>query len=75
MQQTKITSKGQTTVPKDVRKFLGVGPGKEVEWHMARGMVVVDTVKKVKEPVKFLTTQTKLDLDMVRLVREVREER
>jgi len=38
-------------------------------------MVVVDAVKKVREPVKFLTTQTKLDLDMVKIVREVREER
>ena len=75
MQQTTLTPKYQTTVPKQVREFLGVTKGKGVEWHIVRGMVVVDAMKKIKDPVKFLTTQTKLDLDMVQLVKEVREER
>jgi AbrB family looped-hinge helix DNA binding protein len=28
----KMTSKGQTTVPKEVRDFLGLGEGTQVEW-------------------------------------------
>lgn len=68
MQHTKITPKGQTTVPLEIRKQLGVAPGSEVEWHLVRGMVIVDTVKKMKDPVKFLTSQIKhpLNLDMVK---------
>jgi AbrB family looped-hinge helix DNA binding protein len=73
MRQTKVTPKHQTTVPKEVRAFLGLAAGEEVEWHIVRGMVVVDTVRKVKDPVKFLTSQARLDLDMVALVREARE--
>ena len=46
--------------------------GKNFSRSKARGMVVVDMLKEIKDPVKFLTTQTKLDLDMVKLVREVR---
>ncbi|HLC84881.1 MAG TPA: AbrB/MazE/SpoVT family DNA-binding domain-containing protein [Candidatus Nanoarchaeia archaeon] len=72
---TTITQKYQTTIPKEVREVLHVDAGNEVEWHVVRGMVIVDAAKKIKDPVKFLTSQVTLDLDMVRLVREVREQR
>ncbi len=72
--ETKITSKFQTTIPKKVRKFLGVKPGKEVEWYIVKGMVVVDTSQKVENPVAFLTSQIKLNLDAVKLVRETRKD-
>lgn len=75
MQQTRITTKYQTTIPKTVRKFLQLDKGKEVQWHIVRGRVFLEAVKKIKDPVKFLTSQTKLALDMVNVVREVREER
>jgi len=75
MQETKITPKYQTTIPKKVRGFLKLGKGGEVQWHVVRGMVFVDAVKKIKDPVKFLTSQTKLALDIVNIVRETREER
>ena len=74
MNETRVTSKFQTTIPLKVRKFLGLKPGKEVEWHMVKGMVVLDTAKKVEQPVKFLTSQTSLDEDAVKLVREARED-
>lgn len=73
-EQTRITVKGQTTVPQKIRKFLGVKSGEDVEWHVVKSMVVVDKPRKIKDPVKFLTSQIKLDLDAVRLVRSVREE-
>lgn len=72
---TKLTQKGQATIPRDVRRFLGAKTGSEIEWHIVRGMVVVDTTRKIKDPVKFLTTQTKLNLNMVDIVKEIREER
>ena len=71
--ETKVTSKYQTSIPKDVRKFLGVKPGKGVEWSIVRGMVIVDAKKKVENPVKFLTSQIKTSLDAVKLVREARK--
>lgn len=35
-QTSKITSKAQTTVPKDVREALGLRPGDELEWKPAK---------------------------------------
>lgn len=74
MTETKITTKGQTTIPNEVRQILGVKPGDNVEWHTIRGMVVVDVKKKIKDPVGFLTSQIKINLDAIKLVREAREE-
>ena len=74
MEETKITSKFQTTIPSKIRKVLGVKPGGEVEWHVVKEMVIVDTSKKVENPVKFLTSQIKLNIDANKLVREVRED-
>ena len=36
-----ITSKGQTTVPKEVRDFLGLGEGAQVEWILEDGKATV----------------------------------
>jgi AbrB family looped-hinge helix DNA binding protein len=72
--ETKVTAKYQTTIPKDVRKYLNIKPGGAVRWHVVKGMVVVDVHKKISDPVKFLTSQTKLNVDAVKLVREAREE-
>ncbi len=71
--ETKVTTKYQTTIPEDVRKFLGIEAGKEVEWNIVKGIVIVDASRKVKHPVKFLTSQITLNLDAVRLVKEARE--
>jgi len=71
---SRLTTKYQATVPKPIREVLKLKAGAELDWHVVRGMVVVDTVKKVKDPVKFLTSQVKFDLDAVKLVKETREE-
>ena len=72
MSETKVTSKFQTTIPLKIRDFLGVKPGKEVEWHIVKGMVIVDSARKIEHPVKFLTSQIKLDIDAVKLVKNAR---
>ena len=74
MTETKITQKFQTTIPKKVRNFLQIKPGKEVEWHIARGLVIIDTKQKIKNPVGFLCGQIKMDENAVELVNEVRDE-
>jgi AbrB family looped-hinge helix DNA binding protein len=73
-QETKITTKYQTTIPQEVRKYLNIKPGKEIEWHIVKGMVIVDTPKRIKNPVKLLTSQIKLNIDAVKLVKEARED-
>ena len=37
MPRTKVTSKGQVTIPKDVRERLGLRPGDEIEFLEDRG--------------------------------------
>lgn len=37
----KMTSKGQTTVPKEVREYLGLSEGAQVEWIMEDGKATV----------------------------------
>jgi len=39
--QSKITSQGQISVPKDVRRKLGVGPGSILEWDEDGDKIVV----------------------------------
>lgn len=72
--KTSVTKKYQTTIPKEIRKVLGVEAGEDVEWHVVKSMVVVHKKKKFKDPVKFLTSQIKLDIDAVKLVKEARDE-
>ena len=72
--KTFVTQKYQTTIPKDIRKVLGVKAGEEVEWHVVKSMVVVHKKEKFKDPVKFLTSQIKMNMDAVKLVKETREE-
>jgi len=74
VKKTMVTTKYQTTIPEDVRKVLGVESGKEVEWSIVKGMVIVDAARRIENPVKFLTSQVKLNLDAVKLVREARED-
>ena len=39
--QSKVTAQGQISVPAEVRKKLGIGPGSVLEWHDSDGGVVV----------------------------------
>ncbi len=75
-EETRVTQKYQTTIPKEIRKYLKVKPRETVTWHVLRSMVVVDSHKKMDDPVGFLTSQVKtaITMDAVGLVRETREE-
>ena len=43
MPTSTITSKGQTTVPKEVRDALNVGPGDKITWEVKGGRVAIST--------------------------------
>jgi AbrB family looped-hinge helix DNA binding protein len=39
--QSKVTAQGQISVPLEVRKRLGIGPGSVLEWDEHEGAIVV----------------------------------
>jgi AbrB family looped-hinge helix DNA binding protein len=39
--RSKVTAQGQISVPVEVRKKLGIGPGSVLEWHEQDGNVLV----------------------------------
>lgn len=41
MAQSKLTAQGQISVPADVRRKLGLGPGSILEWEEDGGRIVV----------------------------------
>lgn len=47
---TTVTAKGQVTIPKAVREFLGITPGSKVDFHRAADGSVVLTRADRKKP-------------------------
>jgi antitoxin PrlF len=43
---SKLTAQGQISVPAEVRKRLGVGPGSSLEWDEQGGQIVVRRAKQ-----------------------------
>jgi AbrB family looped-hinge helix DNA binding protein len=39
--QSRITAKGQTSIPRRIREILGIGPGSILEWTQREGQIVV----------------------------------
>lgn len=39
--QSKVTAQGQISVPAEIRRKLGIGPGSVLEWEEEEGIVVV----------------------------------
>ena len=74
IEQTRVTSKFQATIPRSARTVLGLKPGETVTWHPQVGRVFVDVHKKIKNPAKFLTTQPRTGVDIMKLLREFRDE-
>ncbi len=47
MKASKVTSKYQATVPKEVREFLGLAPGDGIQWEIEDGVVVIKKLSHV----------------------------
>ena len=63
----KITSKGQITLPKEVRRFLKVDAGAVVVFEKEDDKVIVRTTKTLREFKGFLKGKTApTDIDVVR---------
>ncbi|HEY8943865.1 MAG TPA: AbrB/MazE/SpoVT family DNA-binding domain-containing protein [Polyangiaceae bacterium] len=44
--QSRLTAQGQISVPAEVRKRLGIGPGSVIEWNQEGDKLVVRRAKK-----------------------------
>jgi antitoxin PrlF len=44
--QSRITAQGQVSVPAEVRKRLGIGPGSVIEWEQEGDKLIVRRAKK-----------------------------
>jgi len=51
---TTVTSKGQVTIPKPVRDYLGIEPGSQVEFRrMADGTIIIERADGTRPPSRF----------------------
>jgi antitoxin PrlF len=48
--RSKVTSKGQITIPLEVRKRLGVGQGDQVEFDTDKPEIVIRPVRTIDNP-------------------------
>ena len=49
-----VTSKGQVTIPKPVRDYLGIEPGSEVKFRLAEdGHVIIERADGTRPPSRF----------------------
>jgi len=44
--ESKVTSQGQISIPADVRKRLGIGPGSVIEWDQEGEKITVRRARK-----------------------------
>ncbi len=72
MIRTKISSKYQITLPKEVRVGLGVGAGDELYVSREGDKIVLKFLPRMKEPTKFLYGSVKSKEDAVKIIRELR---
>ena len=42
--RSKVSAEGQVTIPEDVSKKLGIGPGSEINWEEEDGKIVIRSV-------------------------------
>jgi AbrB family looped-hinge helix DNA binding protein len=69
--KTKVSERGQDTIPKKIRKRLGIRPGQVLEVDEERGRVVMSKI--VQEDVfERLTGILKLDKSTDKLIDEMR---
>ena len=73
---TKISSKGQVTIPKEIREYLGLRPGDRLEFEVVDGNVIVRLSRKPSDSILGigLKVKEKLRLTAADLVYEMRRE-
>lgn len=47
-----LSTKGQVTIPQDIRERLGIGPGSAVDFELIEGAVIVRPCPQAESPAK-----------------------
>ncbi len=73
--QSKVTAQGQISVPAEIRKRLGLGPGSVLEWGEKSGEVVVRksgryTSAQVHEALFGAASETKPKVDVKEAIKK-----
>ena len=68
MNLSRVTVKGQTTIPLQIRRFLGISPHDLVSFNISEGKVFLNTEKKTVLDFKgaFKTEKTSVNYETVR---------
>ncbi len=77
MNQTKVSSKGQITIPKSIRERTGLKPGDKVRVEIRGEHIVIERMERPSESMPGIGRKTKEKLGeerAVELVREMRSE-
>lgn len=72
----KISSKGQITIPKEIRDYLGVKPGDRLEFRVVNNNIIVRSLKRPSESMLGIGLKVKkrLKLSAADLIYEMRRE-
>lgn len=71
MHSTKLTSKNQTTIPEQIREFLGIKPGENLEWIIEGDKVILRAKKRYENPLEIIRA---LQIDTEKDVKTLRKE-
>jgi AbrB family looped-hinge helix DNA binding protein len=44
--RSKLTAQGQISIPAEIRRELGIGPGSVVEWELVDGKAIMQRVRR-----------------------------
>lgn len=75
MSQTRVSSKGQITIPKSVREKMGLQPGDKVRVEVRGENIVIERVRRPSESMPGIGMETKKEMGDMRAVDMVKEMR
>jgi len=75
MKEATVTRKYQVTIPKDIRRYLGIRIGEKYPIMMKDHKIIIDTEKHVQRPADYLWNISKkyTNIDVVHLVKGSRK--
>ncbi len=75
MKETTVTRKYQITIPRDIRKYLGIKIGERYPITMKNHNIIIETKPHVQKPSDYLWNISKkyTEIDVTRLVKESRK--
>ena len=69
MAASKVTAQNQTSVPADVRKRLGIGPGSELLWEIRGDTAVVSARRSTLDEIHQITARRPVKKASLREIR------